>query len=312
VAKSRNRDLLQFLMDHSEFLNKEENKWMKTVMEVVRQTSIYFQPQIRTKIMNEGWASYWHEKLYMQDERIRGHEIEFARAHAGVTAMPRVGMNPYALGMRLFYFIEEMADKGKLSYDFERLHDIKKRETYDVKAGAGLKTIFDLRENFCDFLFINTFVDQDFVNKNKLFVADRRLNQERMTWEVYVKSRKAEDYRQMLLDSLYHPPWIEIDEQSAAGRTLKLVHRFEGKPLISEYIANTMLGIEFLWGAPVQLETSEAETEPPAEVSSGAPAFWKSPPSAAPEPPGGLKWRRVRYEMKDRQLSRVVLAPAST
>ncbi|OHB26052.1 MAG: SpoVR family protein [Desulfuromonadaceae bacterium GWC2_58_13] len=312
VAKGRNRDLLQFLMDHSEFLNKEENKWMKMVMEVVRKTSIYFQPQIRTKIMNEGWASYWHEKLYMQDERIRGHEIEFARAHAGVTAMPRVGMNPYALGMRLFYFIEEMADKGKLSYDFERLLDIKQREKYDRNVGAGLKTIFDLRENFCDFMFVNTFVDQDFVDKNKLFVADRRMNQERMTWEIYVKSRKAEDYRQMVLDSLYHPPWIELDQESSAGKTLKLIHRFEGKPLVSEYIANTMLGIEFLWGGPVQLETSEVDAETPAEVGSGAPAFWTPPQPGAPGPAGALKWRRVLYEMKDRQLSRVVVAPFTT
>ncbi|MCK9997306.1 MAG: SpoVR family protein, partial [Candidatus Krumholzibacteria bacterium] len=48
------RDLLQYLMDHSEFLNHEENLWMKTVLHIVRKTSLYFQPQIRTKIMNEG------------------------------------------------------------------------------------------------------------------------------------------------------------------------------------------------------------------------------------------------------------------
>ncbi len=309
TAKGRKRDLLQFLMDHSEFLNKEENQWMKTVMEIVRKTSIYFQPQIRTKIMNEGWASYWHEKLYMQDERIRGHEIEFARAHAKVTALPRVGMNPYALGMRLFYFIEETADKGMLSYDFERLHDIRKREKYDRNVGTGMKTIFDLRENLCDFMFVNSFVNQDFVDKNKLFVADKRMNQTRMTWEFYVKSRKAEDYRQMLLDSLYHPPCIDIDEESSAGKTLKLNHRFEGKPLVTEYIANTMLGIEFLWGGPVQLETSEVEAAAPSEVNSGAAAFWSTPMPAAPEPPKELKWRRVLYEMKDRQLSRVIVTP---
>jgi hypothetical protein len=35
------------------------------------------------------------------------------------------------------------------------------------------------------------------------------------------------------------------------------VHHFEGKPLVHEFIANTMMGIEFLWGKPVMLETSE-------------------------------------------------------
>jgi hypothetical protein len=64
--------LIEFLLEHSEFLNKEENRWMQSVIEVVRKTSLFFQPQIRTKIMNEGWASYWHEQLFLQDERIKG------------------------------------------------------------------------------------------------------------------------------------------------------------------------------------------------------------------------------------------------
>ena len=88
---------------------------MKSVIEIFRKTSLFFQPQIRTKILNEGWASYWHEKLFLQDDRIRGHEVDFARVHAGVTSMPRVGLNPYALGMRLFYHIHDMAEKGRCS-----------------------------------------------------------------------------------------------------------------------------------------------------------------------------------------------------
>ena len=298
----RRRDLLQYLMDHSPFLNKEENRWMKSVMEVVRSTSVYFQPQIRTKIMNEGWASYWHEKLFMEDERISGHEIEFARAHAGVTAMPRVGMNPYALGMRLFQHLEEMADKGRMSFDFERLRDSHERESFNAGLGAGKQTIFAIRENLSDFLFINRFIDQDFVDRYRLFVADRRLNRERGTWEIYVKSRKAEDYRKMVLDSLYHPPAIEV-VKGEPGETLKLDHRFEGKPLIGEYLANTLMGIEFLWGAPVQLETSEVERERPTELDGG----WGTATPSEPEPPRKLRWQRVSYTMKDRQLSRYVL-----
>ncbi|MFW2366587.1 MAG: SpoVR family protein, partial [Desulforhopalus sp.] len=71
-SKGQKLDLLQFLMENSEFLAREENRWMLTVMEVVRTTSLYFQPQIRTKILNEGWASYWHETLFLQDDRIGG------------------------------------------------------------------------------------------------------------------------------------------------------------------------------------------------------------------------------------------------
>lgn len=65
AAQTASRDVLGFLETHSPFLKKEENRWMVTVMEIVRKTSLYFQPQIRTKIMNEGWASYWHDKLFL-------------------------------------------------------------------------------------------------------------------------------------------------------------------------------------------------------------------------------------------------------
>ena len=298
-------DLIQHLMEYSDFLNREENNWMKAVMEVVRKTSIFFQPQIRTKIMSEGWASYWHEKIFLQDDRIKGHEVDFARTHASVTSLPRVGLNPYALGMHLFYYIEELGDKGKYSIEFKRLLDIDKRNIFDTKTGEGQNFIFKARENFCDFTFINTFVDQDFVTRNNLFVTGRRLNQNKNVWEFYVKSRNAGDYRQMLLDMLYHPPHIEVDTEKAKDNTLYLYHHFEEKPLLKEYIANTMMGIEYLWGRPVQLETSEVVSMLPGQGEGARTGYI----SALKEEPveTEVKWERVLYTMKDRKLSREVL-----
>jgi stage V sporulation protein R len=295
-------DIIQFLLEHSEFLKKEKNAWMKPIIEVVRKTSLFFQPQIRTKIMNEGWASYWHEKLFLQDDRIEGHEVDFARTHAGVTSMPRVGLNPYALGMRLFYYIEELADKGKYSIEFRRMRDARERERYDADTGQGQGFLFNLRENFNDFMFINTFVDQDFVNHYKLFVAGRRLNQSRGVWEYYVKSRSAESYRQMLLDTLYHPPSIQIDPEKTNNGNLYLVHVFEGKPLVRDFIANTMLGIEYLWGAPVQLETNEVMQAEPAQARLPIPGI-TMPMEEEPQAKE-IKWQKVRYTMKERKLSK--------
>ncbi len=293
--KNTKPDLIQYLSENSDFLNKEKNSWMKSVMEVVRNTSVFFQPQIRTKIMNEGWASYWHEKLFLQDDRIRGHEVDFARTHAGVTSLPRVGLNPYALGMRLFYFIEDLGNKGKYATRFRKLLDADQRERFDAHEAKGQEFIFKVRENLCDFTFINTFVDQDFVNHNKLFVAGKRLNRDRMVWEFYVKSRKAEDYRQMLLNGLYHPPHITIDGKKRDGNVLYLVHHFEGKPLVKDFVANTLLGIEFLWGGPVKLETSEVI------ATQGAVSQQEEPG------PADIRWERVVYTMKDRKLAREVI-----
>ncbi len=290
-------DLLQFLMDNSEFLRREENKWMKTVMEVIRTTSLYFQPQIRTKILNEGWASYWHEELFLKDDRIKGHEVEFAIVNAKVTSMPRVGLNPYALGMRLFSYLKSQADKGRMSVNFNRISDQFKRRKYDTKAGTGKEFIFTVREDFSDSMFINAFVNQDFVDQYKLFVVEKRLNRERMTWEYYIKSKKAVDYKDMVVDSLYHPPSVAINVDK--NNTLILNHFFEKKPLVREYIEATMMGVEFLWGGKVCLYTAEPE---PVKEGAGS-AQTAQQETISPK----VKWKRFRYTMKDRKMTRVLV-----
>ncbi len=301
----RSLDLLEFIMERSPFLKREENQWIKSILQVVRKTSLFLQPQIRTKIMNEGWASYWHETLFLQDDRINGHEVEFARVNAGVTAMPRVGLNPYALGMRLFYYLEELADKGKYSLDFRKIQDVHQRDRYDKKTATGREFLFAVRENFGDFTFVNTFVDQDFVTRNNLFEAGKRMNRQRMVWEYYVKSRKAEDYRRMLIDAMYHPPHIEIEPEGTKNGDLYLVHQFEGKPLVKEFIPNTMMGIEYLWGGPVHLETSEVVSRAAPQPRFGITAIpgFLARAQDEPEEPE-VRWQRVLYTMENRKLSK--------
>ncbi|ACL04374.1 SpoVR-like family protein [Desulfatibacillum aliphaticivorans] len=303
---SRPKDLMSYILENSPFLAKDQNRWMKPVVEIVRKTSLFFAPQIRTKTINEGWSSYWHEKLFLQDDRISGNEVGFARVNAFVTALPFVGLNPYAIGMRLFEHVEELGRGGKISYDFQKLLDANLRKKFSREDVSGGDWVFKVRENFSDFTFINTFVDQEFVDKHKLFVAGRRLNPRKKVWEYYIKSRKAEDYKQMLLDSLYHPPSIDIVEEETNDEHLYLSHRFEGKPLVKEFIANTMMGIEFLWGGPVKLETTELIM--PAPEPTGLAAFYAA---FATDPfPGSSRepsYRRVVYTMEDRKLSKVVL-----
>ncbi len=302
-------DVMQYIIKHSEFLKKDENRWMKSVMEIIRNTSLVFQPQIRTKIMNEGWASIWHEMLFMKDDRIRGHEVDFAKVNAGVTAMPKVGLNPYALGMRLFYHIMEMEDRDCYSMEYFNLRDVVLRGKFDKSKGGGMDRIFTVRENLNDFTFINKYIDQEFVDKHKLFVSGKRINKERMTWQYYVKSRKAEAYRDMVIDTLYHPPRIDVDREKSAEGTLYLRHAFEGKPLKRDFIENTMIGIEFLWGKPVKLETSE-----PAALKDENPQqrfinFWNQqtqPTTAAaqkePTKKKEIEWKRVLYVMENKKL----------
>jgi stage V sporulation protein R len=255
--KEKADDLMQFIMNESKFINNEKNLWMKTIIEIVRDTSLYFSPQIRTKIMNEGWASYWHEKLFMTDDRIKGHEVIFSRVNAKVTALSKIGLNPYAIGWRLFMYIEEMAAKGRYSLEFDKLTNIEDRKKYDNPGGNVSDFIFKVRENYCDSTFINSFLDQDFMNKHKLMVVGQRIDPQRNVKTYYVKSRKIEDYKKMIVDSLYHPPYIKFSVKP--DNTLLLTHVFENKELYRDYIPATMIGIEYLWGDRVQLETTEVD-----------------------------------------------------
>jgi stage V sporulation protein R len=281
-------DLMEFVHEHSPFLKQEKNQWMKSVMQVVRNTSLYFQPQIRTKIVNEGWASYWHDKLFCKDERIVGHEVDYARINAAVTSVSRIGLNPYAIGLRLIKHVEDLSNKGKLNFRFQQIEGIEARENYDANTGEGQNSIFDLRRYFSDFMLINTFTDQDFVDKNNLFVVGKRLNEQRGKIEYYVKSRKAEDYKKMLIDSLYHPPRIIVDEKRSNEGKLFLLHKFEGKQLVVPFIADTLMGIEYMWGGQVQLLTTEIHRSKEEEGTA-------------------YVYKKVLFTMKDRKLEKKYL-----
>ena len=281
-------DVMDFICKNSQFLKKDQNSWMKSVVTIVRNTSLYFAPQIRSKIMNEGWASYWHDELFRSDDRITGHEVDYARINAGVTAISRVGLNPYAIGMRLVQHVEELANKGKISYDFQKIENTEEREIYNKKTQKGKEAIFNLRKNFSDFMLLNTFVDQDFINRHDLFVVGKRVNEEKGVYEYYIKSRRAEDYKNMMLDSLYHPPLIKVDIQKTTDDVLYLTHIFEGKQIYKPYIPEVLLGLEYLWGGEVRLETTEIVREK----------------SEKEEESSGTIFRKVLYTMKDKKIEK--------
>lgn len=272
-------DVMEFIRDNSPFLRKEQNQWMKSVLSIVRNTALYFEPQIRTKIINEGWASYWHDTLFRQDKHICGHEVEYARINAYVTSVSRAGLNPYAIGLRLVQHVEDIANKGKMDYRFQRLLDSDSRDSYDQNTCRGKEAIFALRRNFSDFMLIKTFTSQDFVDEHDLFVLGKKFDAQRQVHQYYIKSRRAEDYQQMLIESLYHPPHITVDMQGTTDENIRLTHHFEGKELIRDFIGNTMLGIEFLWGGSVELDTFELLPTK----------------------------RKVRYFLEDKQLRKILL-----
>jgi len=159
--------------------------------------------------------------------------------------------------LRLIQHVEDLLNKGKLSNEFNKISRIQDRREYNQDTGKGKKGIFKIRENFSDFMLVNTYVDQDFCDRHNLFVAGKRLDTQRNVTQYYVKSRDAADYKKMVTDSLYDPPDIRVVLEKTGDDNLYLRHTFEGKQLIKDFIGDTMLGAEYLWGGQVQLETTE-------------------------------------------------------
>ena len=73
------KDLLLFIEEYS----RELEDW-RDILTMMREEMLYFWPQLETKIMNEGWASYWHQRILREMDLTSDEAIEFAKLNAGV------------------------------------------------------------------------------------------------------------------------------------------------------------------------------------------------------------------------------------
>src|SRR5439155_24113730 len=60
------KDLLGFLRDYA----PELEKWQRDVINMIREEMIYFIPQMRTKVINEGWACATSDSLLVTKQGI--------------------------------------------------------------------------------------------------------------------------------------------------------------------------------------------------------------------------------------------------
>ena len=130
-------DVLAFLMEHGRQYDEESEKavefepWQKDVLEILRTESYYFAGQKMTKVMNEGWASYW-ESLMMSDENFAADDefVTYADHMARVLGSP--GLNPYKLGMELWQHVENVTNRREVADKLLRVEGITWRNFHDV------------------------------------------------------------------------------------------------------------------------------------------------------------------------------------
>ncbi|MCX4242811.1 SpoVR family protein [Paraliomyxa miuraensis] len=243
------RDVLGFLMQHAPL-----DAWEADVLGIIREEAYYFLPQMQTKIMNEGWASYWHSRL-MTERALRDSEvIDYADACAGVMSMAPGQLNPYKIGIELFRDIERRWDMGRFGAAWEDCDDLRAKAEWDQQLGKGRDKIFEVRRLYNDVTFIDEFFTLDFAREQKFFT----FQENRRSGRLEIESREFAKIKNKLLAMLtnFGQPFIYVVDANHLNRgELLLGHRHEGQDLKVDYARDTLRNLERIWRRPVSILT---------------------------------------------------------
>lgn len=249
VPRRPEQDVLKFLIEHTDGMPS----WQRDILSIIREESYYFLPQRQTKIMNEGWATYWHD--YMMTEMGLAEPnglIDYSNTMAGVIGGG--GMNPYKLGFLLYQDIKERWDKGRHGKGYLEEQDALKKMNWDTKEGNGFKKMFEVRESMNDIEFIREFMTDDFIQQSKFFKAKLDHND---NW-YKIASRKPQEIRNWFIEQLVNggQPAIEvIDGNFENSKELLLGHVYYGQELDNTYRDKTLARIYKIWRRPVHIAT---------------------------------------------------------
>ena len=235
-------DLLLFLRDHNPFLSE----WERDILGVVHAQSQYFIPQIETKIMNEGWASFIHKRIMERLDLPQALHLEFLVRHNQVVRPIPGSLNPYHLGLRIWEEIEHVGD------------DATERDRHGVPDGmTGRDLLFETRTCDRDVSFLRRWLTPDLMRELDLFRYDRKDD------DLVVTDVSDDDgweaVKALLLQNIgmASVPVIKVvDADYHDQRALLLRHEHDGRDLQLGNAEHTLGYAQRLWGRPVLLQTT--------------------------------------------------------
>lgn len=243
------RDILLFLIQHAPL-----ESWQRDVLEIVRDEAYYFVPQAMTKIMNEGWASYWHSKILTEKALTASEIIDYADACSGVLATSPGRLNPYKLGIELFRNIEDRWNKGRFGKEWEECDSMDAKRDWDRRLGLGRRKIFEVRKLYNDVTFIDEFFTLEFCIEQKFYTFG--FSERSGNWEIM--SREFKKVKDAMLRQLTNrgQPFIVVEDGNFENRSeLLLRHQHEGVDLDMAQARDTLRNLYKVWTRPVSLLT---------------------------------------------------------
>lgn len=235
-------DILLFIAEH----NTSLPEWKKDIIRIVDQEMQYFIPQIETKIMNEGWASYWHHRILNQLDLSQDLYLEFLVKHNQVLCPHPGSLNPYHLGFILWHDIEKRCNAEHGIYDPD-----------PFEWTPGREKIFQIRVSDRDTSFLRRFLTPDIMRELDLFQHEQK-GQDRVITKIS-DEENWEAVKHSLINSVGTgsiPKMKIVDSDYRKNRSLYLVHEHDGRDLLLEYAEHCLVHIAKLWERDVYIETT--------------------------------------------------------
>ncbi len=249
VPERPERDVLLFLLERAPL-----EPWEHDILSIVREESYYFAPQGQTKIMNEGWATYWHSTIMTQKALTAAELIDYADHHSGTLATQPGQLNPYKIGVELWRDIEDRWNKGRFGKEYDECDSFEERRRWDRRLALGREKIFEVRKHYNDVTFVDEFLTLEFCLDQRLFTYG--YNDKHQRWEIV--EREFRKVKEKLLHMLtnFGQPGIAVEDGNHENRgELLLVHKHDGVDLKIDYARDTLRNLQTLWRRPVNLIT---------------------------------------------------------
>ncbi|MDV4151948.1 SpoVR family protein [Clostridium sp. AL.422] len=222
-------DLLGFIIKYSSL-----EEWGKNILRIVKRETQYFIPQIETKIMNEGWASFWHYNILKALELDEGLHFEFLKRHNDVVAPILGGLNPYYIGFKVFQ---------------------------DIEKKYGREKVFEVRKNERDSSFLRRYLTRELCEELNLFQYAKK------SFDYVIKEVPDEEgwreIRNYMADTcgVASIPYIRVTNLNKRDLSLTLDHYFDGRELEINYAKETLKYVQDLWGHKVILQTKNKDNK---------------------------------------------------
>ena len=249
-------NILYFLEKHAPLLES----WQREIIRIVRKIARYFYPQKQTKIMNEGWATFWHYTIInqMYNEGLLTDEfmIEFLQNHTNLINQLHYdeagysGINPYALGFSMFTDIKRICENPS---------EEDKKWFPEIIDKSWTETLDFAMRNFKDESFISQYLSPTVMRDMKLFAILDDENEKELLVSAIHDENGYLKIRQLLSDSYnlsFNEPDIQVYSVDIKGdRSLTLHHVQTDRRPLHDDVFEVLKHLYRLWGFSVKLNT---------------------------------------------------------